>query len=300
MFEMAQGQQGRCHLRSRLRRQSHLLHGRQEVRLPRRRPRTEPARIREAMDCSRSKKRQRDRWPSCVETRHGDALRPKDLKDATVVVMYMFPEFMDLWFPIAKRHAEARHAHRVARLQLGEGRSPRAWEPTATATVKSCDPRQPQGVLWVVPRKEEKVSARQAPAHERSDWWVAFPGAPRHETARSFCEFARPLCALAAAVSPARHRMNSRKPRTAASILYVPSEQVVVEKMLEMAKVKKTDVVFDLGCGDGRIVVHRGEEVRLQGRRRRLSTPRASRIRWKRWRSPTSPRSWSKSAKGTP
>ena len=37
-------------------------------------------------------------------------------------------------------------------------------------------------------------------------------------------------------------------------ILYVPTEQVVVEKMLEMAKVKKDDIVFDLGCGDGRIV----------------------------------------------
>jgi ribosomal protein L11 methylase PrmA len=29
----------------------------------------------------------------------------------------------------------------------------------------------------------------------------------------------------------------------------------VVEKLLELAEVKKTDVVVDLGCGDGRIVV---------------------------------------------
>jgi len=29
----------------------------------------------------------------------------------------------------------------------------------------------------------------------------------------------------------------------------------VVEKMLELAKVKKADLVVDLGCGDGRIVV---------------------------------------------
>jgi len=28
----------------------------------------------------------------------------------------------------------------------------------------------------------------------------------------------------------------------------------VVEKMLDMAKVKKGRVVYDLGCGDGRIV----------------------------------------------
>ena len=38
------------------------------------------------------------------------------------------------------------------------------------------------------------------------------------------------------------------------SILYVPTPHPVVRKMLEVADVKKTDVVYDLGCGDGRIV----------------------------------------------
>ena len=36
---------------------------------------------------------------------------------------------------------------------------------------------------------------------------------------------------------------------------YVPTPQEVVEKMLDMAQVKKGDVVYDLGSGDGRIVV---------------------------------------------
>lgn len=36
---------------------------------------------------------------------------------------------------------------------------------------------------------------------------------------------------------------------------YVPSPQPVVEKMLELAKVTSRDVVYDLGCGDGRIVI---------------------------------------------
>lgn len=38
-------------------------------------------------------------------------------------------------------------------------------------------------------------------------------------------------------------------------VVYVPTPYDVVEKMLDMAQVKKGDVVFDLGCGDGRIVV---------------------------------------------
>ena len=38
-------------------------------------------------------------------------------------------------------------------------------------------------------------------------------------------------------------------------VIFVPTPQEVVDKMLELAEVKKDDVVYDLGCGDGRIVV---------------------------------------------
>jgi SAM-dependent methyltransferase len=36
---------------------------------------------------------------------------------------------------------------------------------------------------------------------------------------------------------------------------YVPTPQDVVEKMLELAKVTPDDVVYDLGSGDGRVVI---------------------------------------------
>jgi hypothetical protein len=38
-------------------------------------------------------------------------------------------------------------------------------------------------------------------------------------------------------------------------VIFVPSPQEVVDKMLEAAEVKKKDVVFCLGCGDGREMV---------------------------------------------
>lgn len=46
---------------------------------------------------------------------------------------------------------------------------------------------------------------------------------------------------------------------------YVPTPQPVVDKMLEMAKVGKNDVVYDLGCGDGRVVITAAKEYGARG-----------------------------------
>ncbi len=42
---------------------------------------------------------------------------------------------------------------------------------------------------------------------------------------------------------------------TGPDVVYVPTPHDVVEKMLQLAGVTKKDVLYDLGCGDGRIVV---------------------------------------------
>ena len=41
---------------------------------------------------------------------------------------------------------------------------------------------------------------------------------------------------------------------------YVPTPQQVVDRMLALARVNKSDVLYDLGCGDGRIVVTAAKE----------------------------------------
>lgn len=38
-------------------------------------------------------------------------------------------------------------------------------------------------------------------------------------------------------------------------VIFVPTDELVVEAMLKMAAVTRHDVLYDLGCGDGRIVV---------------------------------------------
>lgn len=46
---------------------------------------------------------------------------------------------------------------------------------------------------------------------------------------------------------------------------YVPTPQVVVDKMLDMAQVGKGDMVYDLGCGDGRIVITAAKDRGARG-----------------------------------
>jgi len=46
---------------------------------------------------------------------------------------------------------------------------------------------------------------------------------------------------------------------------YQPTRRLVVKAMLELAQVKKEDVVFDLGCGDGRIVIAAAKDYGARG-----------------------------------
>ena len=46
---------------------------------------------------------------------------------------------------------------------------------------------------------------------------------------------------------------------------YVPTPQEVVERMLTLAGVGKSDVVFDLGCGDGRIPITAARKYGARG-----------------------------------
>ena len=54
-------------------------------------------------------------------------------------------------------------------------------------------------------------------------------------------------------------------PAPASLAPYVPTPEDVVDRMLQLARVTKDDVVYDLGCGDGRIVVAAAKKYGARG-----------------------------------
>lgn len=73
---------------------------------------------------------------------------------------------------------------------------------------------------------------------------------------------ALPLTALAA---PAVVRAREEKTAPSLDVPYVPTRMSVVDAMLDLAKVTRDDVVYDLGCGDGRIVVRAVQRFGCRG-----------------------------------
>ena len=100
-----------------------------------------------------------------------------------------------------------------------------------SALVFSCSPVEPPAAVppsAVATKPEPALSAKVAAAPPSSS--AAPPGA----------------------MASAAVDLDSQVP----DIEYVPTPQNVVDKLLDVAKIQKEDVLYDLGCGDGRIVIN--------------------------------------------
>ena len=70
---------------------------------------------------------------------------------------------------------------------------------------------------------------------------------------------------VAAALSAIVLAAQSAAPRREPDVPYVPTTEAAVQAMLKLGEVKKTDVVYDLGCGDGRIVIAAAKGIGARG-----------------------------------
>ena len=66
---------------------------------------------------------------------------------------------------------------------------------------------------------------------------------------------------LSASLALAQKAGPSHKP----DVPYIPTTETAVRAMLELAEVNSSDIVYDLGCGDGRIVIAAAKSYRARG-----------------------------------
>jgi SAM-dependent methyltransferase len=65
--------------------------------------------------------------------------------------------------------------------------------------------------------------------------------------------------------TPAADQAAQKRPDAPDLAPYVPTPQDVVDRMLTLAEVKKSDLVVDLGCGDGRIPITAAKKYGARG-----------------------------------
>ena len=81
----------------------------------------------------------------------------------------------------------------------------------------------------------------------------------------------RPLsCAVilvlaTAVVAASGGQTPSLAPVRTPDVIFIPSTDAVVDAMLKIAKVTRQDVVYDLGCGDGKIVIAAAKQYGARG-----------------------------------
>jgi SAM-dependent methyltransferase len=73
------------------------------------------------------------------------------------------------------------------------------------------------------------------------------------------------ICAFAATVASECIAAEPARPERKLDVWYVPTTTEVVDRMLDVAKVSPLDVVYDLGCGDGRIVIAAAKKYGSRG-----------------------------------
>lgn len=75
----------------------------------------------------------------------------------------------------------------------------------------------------------------------------------------------RPIIAFFLVIFAAGFAFSQKSAPPTPDVVYVPTEQKIVGAMLELAKITKDDTVYDLGCGDGRIVIAAAKEFGANG-----------------------------------
>jgi precorrin-6B methylase 2 len=114
-------------------------------------------------------------------------------------------------------------------------------------------------VLYVTTRDTAYAIQNLEKGTDQSGEWPQGRGADRTNTHPLDSPATRPANAATPTTPPAATQ-EALSVRRANNAIFVPTPHDVVDQMLKLAAVGRTDIVYDLGCGDGRIVVAAARE----------------------------------------
>jgi uncharacterized protein (TIGR03000 family) len=221
-----------------------------------------------------------------VEFRKGDVLKVKDLSDANVVLLYMGDDINKRLKPILRKTLKPGSRVVSHRFLMGDD-----WKPDRTITVTH-DNEKYDVHLWTIKAPEpatEEEDAEKAiklkvlvpetdvqvwvngkeykgeglerklevppPAKGKDHLVVKILIEPNNYTKITRTGKIAIKEGQTKAVADLRKEDLNPKNRDHIEVRYVPTPDRVVEEMCKMAKVTSKDVVYDLGCGDGRMVI---------------------------------------------
>jgi uncharacterized protein (TIGR03000 family) len=172
-----------------------------------------------------------------VEFREADVLKLKDVSEANVVTLQLLPDLNERLKPLLQKSLKP--GSRVVSYDFDMGDD---WKPDREVTAKDADGREHVVYLWTIKEPKDKGPAKPA----------NIPPIPIKELPKKDQPSDKDA-------KPAPKKDEAKKDQAKADAPhnppYVPTPESVVAEMLKFAGVKSGDVVYDLGCGDGRIPI---------------------------------------------
>ncbi len=177
-----------------------------------------------------------------VEIREGSVLDLKNVSEASVVTLYLLPDINLKLMPMLKKTLKPGSRIVSHDFDMGD------WKAEKEISVKDETGREHTIYLWTIgedkketPKEELKVEPKVVTKEELK---VEPKTVVKEE----------PKVVVKETPKVVVKEEPKAEPKTIV-VPYVPTPQKVVDAMLKLAEVKKTDTVYDLGCGDGRIVI---------------------------------------------
>ena len=171
-----------------------------------------------------------------IEIREADVLKLTDVSEANVVTLYLLPDVNEKLRPMLRKTLKP--GSRIVSHDFDLGPD---FKPEKEVTVKDEENREHTIYLWTIKERPAKFEDKPPPPVKKKDE-AKPPALPKKSE--------EPKAA--------------KKDEPTIKVPYVPSPYSVVDAMLRLAEVKEGEVVYDLGCGDGRIVVTAVKEFKAK------------------------------------